>query len=120
MIDSLNIGKVIFDKLNTISVLNGKIYPLIAENNTEFPFVIYTRTGLNEEICKDGVYQDDITLSIQVITDKYADGIDIAQQVRELLTLHTSTMYSHMISASEEYANDAYIQTLVFSINMVG
>lgn len=118
MIESLNIGSTIFDKLDTISALNHQIYPLIAENNTTFPFVIYTRNGLTGLLCKDGLYQDEINMSIQVITDNYSDGITLAQEVREKLTFKTHTMESHLTGAHEEYANDAYIQTLDFQISM--
>lgn len=118
MIDSLKIGRTIFQKLNTITELNGQIFPLIAENDTAFPFVIYSRSGFESEICKDGIYQDNVTMTIQVITDNYNDGIEIAQEARELLTFSIPTMRSRMIGASEEYANEAYIQTLEFLINI--
>ena len=118
MIDSLNIGKTIFEKLDDISELGHRIYPLIAENNTIFPFVIYTRTSLVDVLCKDGLYEDAIIVSIEVVTDNYSDGIDIAQKIRERLTFKTSTLRSHMSGAHEEFANDAYVQTMEYTITM--
>lgn len=118
MIDSLNIGQTIFTRLDDITELGHRIYPLIAENNTVFPFVIYTRTSLSDILCKDGLYQDAIIMSIEVVTDNYSQGIDIAQQIRERLTFRTPTIQSHMSAAHEEYANDAYIQTMEYTINM--
>ena len=44
MINTLNIGKVIYSLLNTIVVDNkplDRIYPLIAESGTNFPFIVY-------------------------------------------------------------------------------
>lgn len=118
MIDTLKVGKVIFDKLDEIPELQHRIYPLIAENNTIFPFVIYTRTSLTGLMCKDGLYEDEVIMSIEIVTDNYGDGIDIAQKIRERLTFKTPTLRSHMSGAHEEFANDAYVQTMEYTITM--
>ena len=114
MIDSLLVGKTIFDKLDEIEAFGHRIYPLIAENNTVFPFVIYTRTGLTGLMCKDGLYEDEVIMSIEIVTDNYSTGVDLAQMVREKLTFRTQKMTSALSGAHEEFASDAYIQTLEF------
>ena len=44
MIDSLNIGKYIFATLKNIKDVG--IYPLVADNDAQFPFMVYKRTNL--------------------------------------------------------------------------
>ncbi len=56
MIDTLNIGKYIYSVLK-----NGtdvEVYPLVADNDAKFPFIVYKRENLVSERCKDGYYED--------------------------------------------------------------
>ena len=62
MIDTLNIGSFICDTIRTDKELtktlglNDKVFPIVAEDGTTFPFIIYKRTGLTSNSCKDGYY----------------------------------------------------------------
>lgn len=125
MIDSLNIGKVIYTNLSTDSRIQGilgkRIYPVIAENNAALPFIIYKRDTLTSNGCKDGVYEDNIIFTINIVTEKYSQGVEIANLVRDILekdmiqyeqmTLEDTTIQG----ASESYSDDSYIQTLKFN-----
>lgn len=120
MINSLNIGKVIYDKLHSIT---NNIYPLVAENGTNYPFIIYTRDTLNSTYCKDGCYEDSVGVSIKIATATYYGGVDIAQQVREKLTFNGyktdgMELYSQLDNASEDYVDNTYLQILNFTITI--
>lgn len=120
MSNSLNIGKVIYNKLHTIT---NNIYPLVAENGTEYPFIIYSRDNLSCSYCKDGCYEDRVVMSIKIATATYHSGVDIAQQVREKLTFNgyksdDMIMYSQLDNASEEYVDNTYLQNLTFTITI--
>ena len=56
MIDTLNLGKYIYSKLSQIEGV--KSYPLIADNDAKFPFIVYKRENLVSNGCKDGYYED--------------------------------------------------------------
>lgn len=122
MIDSLRIGKIVYSKIG--SLVNNRCYPLIAENGTTYPFIIYQRDSLDSTFCKDGVYEDEVNVSVRVVTDSYNAGIDLAQSVREAMTFNNYTIEeggtytSLMVQADEEFSNDAYIQTLIFRITI--
>jgi hypothetical protein len=122
MIDSLRIGKIVYSKIG--SLVNNRCYPLIAENGTTYPFIIYQRDSLDSMFCKDGVYEDEVNVSVRVVTDTYNEGIDLAQSVREAMTFNNYTIEdggtytSLMVQADEEFNNDAYIQTLIFRITI--
>lgn len=119
----IEIGKVIKDKLTTIEALGGRLYPLIAENGTNYPFAVYEREGLNNTYCKDGIITDDVTVSIKVVTATYYQGVEIAEQVRKKLTFNyykydNNSIYSTLTSAIEYYQEEAYIQALTFNITI--
>lgn len=122
MIDSLRIGKIVYSKIG--SLVNNRCYPLVAENGTTYPFIIYQRDSLDSMFCKDGVYEDEVNVSVKVVTDTYNEGIDLAQSVRESMTFNNYTIeeggtYSSlMVQADEEFSNDAYVQTLIFRITI--
>ncbi len=124
MIDTLNIGKYIYNTLNQSENINCKIYPLVADNDAKFPFIIYKRVNLNSLMCKDGLYEDEATVEISVVTDKYSIGIEIANQVRELLESQTLNYQgleiteSRLMQASEEYNNGAFVQRLQFNFKI--
>jgi hypothetical protein len=121
MIDSLKVGKIVYSKIG--SLVNNRCYPLIAENGTSYPFIIYQRDSLDSMFCKDGVYEDEVNVSVKVVTDTYNAGIDLAQSVREAMTFNNytsegGTYTSLMVQADEEFSNDAYVQTLIFRITI--
>lgn len=124
MINSLiDLGKYIYSVLSTDDTLHAslgtKIYPLVADNDTKFPFVVYKRLSLESNGCKDGYYQDIAEYQITVITDKYAPGLEIAQRIRFLLERQDVsygediTIDSVLSFATEDY-NDGFVQTLHF------
>ena len=60
MDNSIMTGKLIYKQLSEDETLSGmvtprKIFPLVANADTTFPFVVYARTALSVEYCKDGV-----------------------------------------------------------------
>lgn len=120
MIHSLNIGKVVYSLLSPIT---RNIYPLVAENSTRFPFIVYSRDSLISSYCKDGLYEDEVTLTVNIATAKYDEGVSMAEQVRETLTINKyetdgMKISSVMTNATEAYADTCYVQTLIFDIKI--
>lgn len=118
MIDTLNIGKYIYSVLSQIEGV--KSYPLVADNDAKFPFIVYKRNDLASSGCKDGYYEDDVFFEVNIITDTYFKGIEIANTVRRLLEVQYVTFEDMDIRntiitmASEEFNNNAYIQKIIF------
>lgn len=48
------IGRDIYDCLKTL--VDGKVYPVIAEESSTQPFIVYYRNNMNFLRCKDGTY----------------------------------------------------------------
>lgn len=123
MIDTLNIGKYIFSSLNN-QCQNAKVYPLVADNNAKFPFVIYKRVNLISDGCKDGIYEDDVTVEITVVGDKYQQTIEIANAIRGILEKQYVVFDNMIINdakislATEEYSGGAFVQRMQFNFKI--
>lgn len=123
MMDSLNIGKAIYTILQTSIDIDKKIYPLIADEGTTFPFIIYKRTGLTPESTKDNT-NENVSLEINIASSNYSESIDLAIKVRKALE-HKKGTYSDIAiedividDATEDYIEDTFIQTLTFKIEL--
>ena len=85
MTNSLLIGKLIYSKLNQ-ELQTTNIYPIVAENGTTYPYIVYKRTDLsNTTFSKDGICEDSCGYSITIISDKYAEGVELANEVRRIM-----------------------------------
>lgn len=118
----LEIGKAIFTILKGIK----NVYPLVADQGTEYPFVVYRRVNLSHANTKDRFnYQELATVEVIVATNNYTESIELAKQVMYRLE-HTRGLYNEisineikMIGAEEEYIEDAFIQKLTFEIEIL-
>ncbi len=124
MINTLNIGKYIYQTLTNSNDITCRVYPLVADNDAKFPFVVYRRVNLVSGSSKDGVYEDDVTVEIVVVCDKYSDSINIATAIRNLLERQSVVFDNLEINdgeltlANEEYSNNSYIQRLQFNFKI--
>lgn len=102
----------------------NKIFPLIANANTTFPFIVYSRTNLNAEYSKDGLVDNNATFAVIVVSDNYVQSLEIANAVRH--SLEQYRLFNDDISiypikldyVSEETIEDAYIQRMSFSFSV--
>lgn len=126
MINTLNIGKYIYSRLTDSSYgLCVKVYPLVADNDAKYPFVVYRRMNLMSDSTKDGIHQDTVQVEIIVVADKYSVSIDLAQKIRKLLERQT-VIYDDLrindgtiIMATEEFSNNAYVQRMQFQFKTI-
>lgn len=122
MIDTLNFGKYIYAKLKDL--VEDRVYPLVADNNVTMPFIVYQRSNLTSDITKDGLYEDNVTMTINIAAETYSEALRLAKSARELLEV-LSAQYENMditdatISlATEAYSNNAYVETLQMNFNV--
>lgn len=122
---TLQVGKIIYSAITSDtelnSVLNNRIYPLVAPNDTELPFVVYNRTNVySTNHTKDGWLNEDCSFQISVVSNKYEESIELADKVRELFencTISTSSLSItnvRLTSSNEMFNEDEYIQNLYF------
>lgn len=121
MTNSILIGKVLYGRLKDIKQLEGRIYPVIAEQSTLYPFAVYYRTGLDSvNYTKDGYGEDSVNFTIAAVADKYYLSCDIANEIRKALELQRLVSDDMVISnvrllgVDESYEDNAYVQRLNF------
>lgn len=118
------ISELVYTRLSTITEIGTRVFPIIAENSTNYPFVVYSRDSLTPTYCKDGCIEDNVDITLRIVSATYWEGIDIANSARTVLTLKNhignggAIINSTLNSASESYEENAYIQTLSFSFNI--
>ena len=122
---SLYIGRAINsllrDNLALVRAVGQKIYPIVAEVSTTYPFIIYRRSSLTPASNKDQ-RAEAVYLDVFVVAERYATGVDIAELVRSALERGN---YSDkdiedikLVNASEDFLDDAFIQNLTFKIDI--
>lgn len=126
MINSIQIGKIIYNKLSENEIIQevvaDRIYPVIAEQTTNYPFIIYYRNSIvNSIFNKDGSVEDDVSFSITVVSTKYNESADLANEIRKIFEkkqIPNNLMRitnSRLIAIDESYEDNAYVQRLTFS-----
>jgi hypothetical protein len=129
MIHSIKIGKLINARLSQDAELTSKvdnnIFPIVAENGTNYPFVVYTRTGITPKTAtKDGRYEDTVNFQVTVVSDSYNESVDVADIVRGLLEMayigdeSIAATEIYMSGVTERYESEAYIQQMQFTCSV--
>lgn len=116
----LSINIHLSEVLNGDPVLSGMtsdIYPVIAENDVKFPFILHTREDVRPIDNKSFISGDQVPFSIAIVSDKYAETVTIAERVRQLFEKRRDGYFSecNLTAAQEDYQNDAFVQRLRFS-----
>lgn len=121
---SLEVGKKIYSLLNGDSrlttLVGNKIYPIIVEKETNYPFIVYKRSNIIPDYTKDFHLKDNVIIDIICVSNDYANGIEIAEIVRDILEdKRTNDIQSIKLeSADEDYIDDAFVQTLSFNLTI--
>jgi hypothetical protein len=106
----------ILTEANVIGVKN-KIFPLIANANTTFPFLVYRRNYYRPASNKD--FEDEIVgIEIVIAATKYEESVDIADAVASAL-LHKETSIIDDIQISnmyEDFVDDTFLQHINIDI----
>lgn len=121
---AISINKYIYNILINDEIIKGyvgnKIYPMVAEETTTYPFIIYKKNSLTTEYTKDGRTTDIADISITIVATDYTTTVDVMERVRELFENKRSEYFKEvrLISNVDEYIDNAYIQEITFSIKI--
>ena len=122
--NSLKVGKEIYSHLkenkSLTDIVGNKIYPIIVEKDTNYPFIVYKRSNVIPDYTKDYHFKDDVIVDIICVSNHYVESVEIASLVRESLEdKRIGDINSiRLESADEDFIDDAYIQTLTFNLTI--
>ena len=123
----LDIGKAVCDIITKDTALHelvkNKVYPIVVDQDTSFPFIVYRRGGLTISDNKNRYTPNkEATIEVVVVSMVYKEGLEIAESVVRCLC-NSKGMYNgvdikyvSLTDASEDYVEDAFVQTLTFKI----
>lgn len=101
-----------------------KVMPMFAVADVTFPFVVYSRDSLLPQYTKDMLTGNELSFTFIVVSNKYEQGLELANAVRHSLECKyykDDDIHIHPIKLSalyEETMEDAYIQRMTFSMNV--
>ena len=114
----MEIGKAIYDILyddNDVKTLvANRIFPNVAPQTTQFPFIIYDVTGVTPNDTKEGVSTlDTNSVMISCYSETYAQASDLAKKIRIAMDrINEGTYNSEKIQSSQfQSYNDIFDDT---------
>jgi len=122
--ESIKVGKEIYSLLNgnadLTALVSNKIYPIIVEKDTTYPFIVYKRSSIIPTYTKDFHLNDEVIVDIVCVSNSYTESINVAGLVRN--TLEDKRIQGiqsiKLDSADEDFIDDAYVQTLSFNLKI--
>jgi hypothetical protein len=120
----MTIGTIIVDFLTAndsllVLVPEANIYPVVANEDTPLPFIVYHYSVVNVEYEKDGWADDECNFSVSAVSGDYANLQDIVGQIRASLELQrTADTRRIQLTGIDEPAwiDNMYGQRLNFSV----
>lgn len=105
------------------SYIQNRVFPIVAEEGTKYPFLTYNRTSISSSRTKCGIYEDTVNFSVNILTTDYFSGLEIGNLVRvaierSLVCTIEGCTYSdiQLVGATEQFTNEGYVQTLNFQV----
>lgn len=119
----LTFGKQLRSRLAQALGGNISIYPIVAEESSQYPYVVYQRDNLSLANTKDGYHQEIAQYTINIYTgNDYAKGVDIAYKTIDTLTdwhyLNEQRVNITIINTTETYIADSYLQSITAEIRV--
>lgn len=126
MVDTFDISFVIYCKLKSDAAIVDKvvdrIYPVVANEGTQTPYIVFSRDIVNDIADKDLDYREQADVTVTCVADTHADSVELARKVRRVLnraklTTDDSTIELRdvrLTSCTEDYTDDCYTQELTF------
>lgn len=125
--ESLEIGRIIKNILSQDTLLSKqigtKIYPLVADKGTNFPFIVYRRESVTPSSNKDSlVYDVTVRMSLIIASSDYKQGLDLLSRTIDTLLQElpkeTDCTDIEILDTSEEYRDDTFLQLLSITVNI--
>ena len=115
---TVKIGEVIYKLLKPFK----RVYAVIADEGTKFPFIIYKRTSGYSQSDKDGIYSATATIEIMIASKNYDESVDIADKVIKTMESAKGKVADfdiwkiRMIDSRESFIEESFIQELKFTV----
>jgi len=110
MVEIAEVTKQIY---STLSEVHNNVFPIVATEGANLPFIVFDRSNAYDTGTKDG-NQLELSFNIRIVTSTYFEGLTLVDDIRR--KLRKSELKPTLTGASEEYTNDGFVQTISISI----
>jgi hypothetical protein len=114
----MEIGKAIFNILSNdsdiLALVESRIFPNVAPQTTEFPFIIYDVTGVQPNDTKEGPSTLDTNdVMISCYSETYSEASNLAKKIRIAMDRITEAEYATIKIQSSQFQsyNDIFDDT---------
>lgn len=113
------IKEILTNDSEVTKYIKNKVFPIVANNGTDIPFVIYRRFNYEPQSNKD--YKgESAEFEVRVVANKYEDSVKIADAVGDALNDYKDNDVEQirLITSNEDYIDEVFVQTLNFYIEL--
>lgn len=113
------IRNVILSSSAVKNAVDTKVFPLIANAGTTFPFIVYRRNSYSPLSNKD-VLNESVYMEIAIICNNYEQSVSIANDVADVLLAYESDTIEEIkvTNISEEFISDSFVQKVNLQIDL--
>lgn len=113
------IRNVILSSSAVKNAVDTKVFPLIANAGTTFPFIVYRRSSYSPISNKD-VLNESVYIEIAIICNNYEQSVSIANDVADVLIQYESDTIEEIkvTNISEEFIADSFVQKVNLQIDL--
>lgn len=99
-------------------LIDTKVFPVVAENGTTFPFVLLKKSGINSVNSKSGIHQDMIVMVIEVVDTNYSKCVEIAEEIRTTIEgkRFENIIDVQLTNGNDNFVADSYVVQMVFNV----
>ena len=109
----INIGSLIYSNIGDL--VSTHCYPLIADQSTEYPFIIYRSNSTAPNASKDGIYEWEHNVEISIVDDEYDNCCQILENViNRLLAMEDTAPIAEVVidTINEDFIENAYVKVV--------
>ena len=109
---------LLLDNPNIVSLIEDKIFPVIAPESTEGHIITYQRDGYNLLYTKYGVADQSPYVNVVAVSDDYNRNQELAVLIYDTLSgdFRNPDMHIQLEDSTEDFIDGKFIQILQFSI----
>ena len=111
--------KSMLDVPNVSMYVKGKVFPLVANANTDFPFLVYRRSSYIPENNKD-FEGEKVNIEIAIASTKYIESLEIANNVCDALNHKEDELIEDItvMNQYEDYTDDTFLQHITIQVTI--
>ncbi|WP_294481843.1 DUF3168 domain-containing protein [uncultured Bacteroides sp.] len=100
------------------SMIDDKIFPLVAPEKTEGDYIVYQRDGYKQDTTKMGVCTQMPLVNVIAVSENYDHSQDLASLIYDTLSgdFANPDIHIELEDSTEDFIDNKYIQVLQFSI----